>query len=62
MKFFSRLVKAYKLVKEEELTVDYAIAREGAVEVGISLEEAGKRAKEQEKAAIKAIEDYEEYR
>lgn len=63
MKFIKRLIKAYKLVRQEELTIDYSIEEAKAIEVKeISMEEAGKLAREREADAIKAIQDYEEYR
>jgi len=63
MKFFKRLLKAYRMVKAEEESVDYQIATLNAEEVKEpTFGELAKKLREEEAAAIRAIQDYEEYR
>lgn len=62
MKFIRRLISAYKLVKQQELTTNYAIEQAGAEEIKeLSMDEARILHRKQQTDAIRAIQEYEGY-
>lgn len=62
IKFFKRLKRAYKIVRDEDFFKARDIPHQNVTEEPLTMAQASKLAREQEADAIRAINDYEEYR